>query len=408
MAVDATVDVDDTMNVKYRLRAIHYMTISMACLFGGYEFLRSAVTALFTLRFPAVSAYPLATALVSPFSIVALILYTKFLQQTSPATALLGSNIVAALVVLLTLLGSSNGVIIYLCFLFQNMYLNLICSQQWSFCDSVIPPQSNAKQVFGRIAGISCTISTGTALLVPVVQHRNALLALAVLSLIGSAAAAHRAYTLAKVHGFDPGMEQQQQQNNNKGKGRTTTTGVKDTIQLFRRVPILQALLVEAISFHSLSTVLNIAFVQSLSTMNMNEAARSSYLGWFYAGCNGVSALFQFVVLPLYGKNTSSAHLWQWLPIAPIVACGLWAVQPRTASYIAAALFCSKVSDYAIRSVAGNMVYQPLDFDCRFVGKGTSCVRVVDAFSTEIGFENLTPTLLLLLLLLWSSSFTTY
>jgi hypothetical protein len=142
-----------------------------------------------------------------------------------------------------------------------------------------------------------------------------------------------------------------------------------------------------------------VAFVQSLSAMRLNEAARSSYLGWFYAGCNSVSALFQFVILPWYGNNSnnnnkksqdddkttassgnnssSSAGLWQWLPVAPLIACGAWAARPDAAAYIAAALFCTKVADYAIRSVAGNMVYQPLDFDCRFVGKGKSVLLIV-------------------------------
>lgn len=346
-------------DTQARLLSIHYMTASMACLFGGYEFLRSAITALFTLRFPHRSAFPLATAVVSPVSIVALIAYTKLLHRNGPAFALKFCTILSAIIVLLSLVGSSSSSIVAMGFLFQNIYLNVICNQQWSFCDSVIPKDANSRKIFGRIAGLSCIVSTITAMAVPFLsKQRSYLLSLAALSLVGSAFFSHKAYRMAQRYGFDPGQEQQ----NKKTKQKT---GIMDTMRLFRRVPILQSLLAEAISFQSLSTVLNIAFIQSLAS---DEAARSSYLGRFYACCNGVSALFQFVILPHW--KLQSATLWKILPLAPLITCGIYALDVSNANAVALALFSSKVMDYAIRSVAGNMVYQPLDFDSRFVGKG--------------------------------------
>lgn len=75
-----------------RPRAILYMTLAMALHFGGYEFVRSGMLALFTSQTVgfanAAGAFPLAMGLVSPCSVVLLMGYNRVLEQRGPRAAL--------------------------------------------------------------------------------------------------------------------------------------------------------------------------------------------------------------------------------------------------------------------------------------------------------------------------------
>jgi ATP:ADP antiporter, AAA family len=59
----------------------------------------------------------------------------------------------------------------------------------------------------------------------------------------------------------------------------------------------------------------------------------------------------------------------------------LSAIQPTSTLWIAAlAFFALKSADYSIRNVANEMVYQPLDFDARYLGK-----EVIGVFANRFG-----------------------
>jgi ATP/ADP translocase len=57
------------------------------------------------------------------------------------------------------------------------------------------------------------------------------------------------------------------------------------------------------------------------------------------------------------------------------------AIQPTPTLWVAAlAFFALKSTDYSIRNVANEMVYQPLDFDARYLGK-----EVIGVFANRFG-----------------------
>jgi hypothetical protein len=124
------------------------------------------------------------------------------------------------------------------------------------------------------------------------------------------------------------------------------------------------------LSFQSLNTILNVAFVRSLKQDIVNDQLRAAYTGNFYSAINAVSALLQFVVVPLCLKYTEPAMIWRLMPLIPLAVCLPQLFQGQLSlTLLAAAFFAAKVMDYGGRSVLYIMAYQPLDFESRYVGK---------------------------------------
>jgi ATP/ADP translocase len=129
--------------------------------------------------------------------------------------------------------------------------------------------------------------------------------------------------------------------------------------QLFARVPTLRALFCEVISFQSLNTILNVAFVSGLKASIPNDLERSSYTGRLYSSINAASAVIQFVLMPALMKFAEPVWIWRLMPAVPAVVCAMQAVRPNhSLSLLATAFFVSKTLDYSVRSVVYAMVYQ--------------------------------------------------
>ena len=385
-------------NMDPRLQSILYMGGAMSLHFGGYEFFRNACLALFTSTqygFRSPAAFPLANGLVSPFSLLLLWFYSQQLFQRGPRVALRSTTIMSIVVILassglLQVCHSANlpayvgQVIIGLTFLFQNSYQYLLYTQQWSFAGSVLTPDEGSRW-FPALAGFSSVICSITSSLVPYILPYSGILglmALTSITLLGSCILGDMAYSLSQTHGFDPAQHMQQQQRSKKAKDADSKEGrLGRAISLFRRVPTLTVLFLEVISFQSLSTILNVAFVRTLKQQIPVDVERAGYSGRFYGLVNAVSAALQFLVLPLCMKYAEPAWIWRLMPVIPVLFCGLQVSQAESSLFlVAGAVFLCKTIDYAIRSVVYPMVYQPLDFESRFVGK-----EVIGVFGSRFG-----------------------
>ena len=388
-------------NLSPRARAVLYMTASMSLHYGGYEFVRNAGLALFTsdAGFPGPAAFPLANGLISPISVALLFIYGRQLENGGPRVALRNTTAYCILFVLATAAIMHCGdsipavitqAVIGMAFLFQNSYVYMLASQQWSFTDSIVTPDEGA-QWFGAMTGISSLVCTVAASLVPVMLPFTGLIgmyALTAVMLLGSLFCGERAYALAQQHGFDPALQQEPKAKKASDDGTTKSSSnrVSDALALFRRVPTLGALFTDGISFQTLNTILNVAMVRALKLEIPNDMARSAYTGRFYALVSGVSAALQFVLLPIGMKHLEPKQIWRIMPIIPFVV-SLVQVLPTTTGassaslrMLAGALFLTKVMDYSLRSVVYNMVYQPLDFESRFVGK-----EIIGVFGSRFG-----------------------
>lgn len=366
------------------------MALATALHFGGYEFVRNACLALFTSAdygFTSPAAFPLATALVSPFSVLLLWAYSQQLARHGPRITLRRTTGASLLMIggAAALLQSCQiwhlpklvrQIVLGGTYLFQNSYQYLLYTQEWSFLSSVLTP-SEGSIWFARIAGVSSLTCTLTGSLVAYVTPRiglYGLMALTCITLTGSLLCQDYAYALAQEHGFEPSPNQGK---TTKKDDQPSPQNAKDdhnrltqAIDLFRRVPTLRALLYETMAFQSLNTILNVAFVSVLKRTITNDWERSAYTGRLFSMINACSALFQFVALPVLIPRTEPAMIWRCMPLLPLVVCLQQTMQADLSlSLLAAAFALAKIMDYSFHSVVVPMVYQPLDFQSRYLGK---------------------------------------
>jgi ATP/ADP translocase len=163
------------------------------------------------------------------------------------------------------------------------------------------------------------------------------------------------------------------------------------TIHLFQRVPTLAALFGEVICFQSLSTVLNVYFVRQLKDGVPLDTDRASFTGRFYAYINGSAALMQFLVLPLARNFLEPKWVYRLMPLVQLPLLIYSALQPSSLSMAAASFFALKTMDYSLRNVVNEMVYQPLDFESRYLGK-----EVIGVFANRFGKSGMSMILSLL------------
>ena len=370
-----------------RAKACILMSLAMSLHFGGYEFARSGALALFTSSstgFSHPSAYPLAIGLVTPASLVLLYWYGLILKDEGPRRALYKTTALAVVTlavgtvlcqVLADLPFLSKGVVASL-FVFQNSYAHLLYTQQWSFLGSVMTPTEGTKW-FSLIAGLSSVVCTITATMVHTLSDTVGLLGLIIgtcVTLALSMILADNAYELSEIHGFDPSPELSSKSKtaNDDGqkKDQKEESLLSKTRRMFRTSKTLAGLFGEVISFQSLSTVLNVCFVRQLKESVPIDTDRASYTGKFYAIVNGSSGLMQFLVLPLARKYLEPQWVYRFLPLLLMPLLIYSAIQPTSSLWLASlAFFALKSTDYSIRNVANEMVYQPLDFDARYLGK---------------------------------------
>lgn len=359
-----------------RIQSVLWMTVAMSLHFGGYEFIRNATLALFTSKtygFAYKGAFPLANAAVPVSSLFMLYWYGRALAKTGPRGALrqttLGSILVIA--VLAAAIASANArplrqILVALLFLWQNSYQYLLYTQQWSFVTSVLTTREGARW-FSSIAGVSSLVCTLTGSLVPTLTARGGLvglLSLTTITLAASLLCSDRAYHIAHTHRFDP-------KPNNKITSSSKNTGpTQQAITLFRRVPTLNRLLIEVLSFQSLNTILTVIFVQALQqTFPTQDVQRSTYSSKVYLWVNACSTLLQFAVVPYVLPRIDARHVWRVLPILPLLLLLVAQYHQSSLFWAATAFGATKTLDYAVRGVIYVLAFTSLDFEARFVGK---------------------------------------
>lgn len=420
-------------NNSPRVQSCILMSIAMSLHFGGYEFARSAALALFTSSggitgFNHPSAYPFAIGCVTPTTLSLLYWYGTILKKNGPRKALQKTTSLVIVVlfvgtILIAGLSSIGGAasymtkaIVALLFVFQNSYAHLIYTQQWSFLGSVMTPTEGTRW-FTYIAGLSSIVCTITASCVSSIATNGngnggltALILLTCLTLTASMICSDRAYQLSNEYGFDPSNELQQKQQkkeDDKGITKSTSTSISTSVtdsnskvekvdddkdetllektkRMFQTSPILAGLFGEVITFQALSTVLNVCFVRQLKESIIIDSNRAAFTGKFYAGVNGSACIMQFLVLPLLRKYMEPQWVYRFLPLLlmPLLSYSAFFVSSSTSGlWIAAiAFFALKSTDYSIRNIANEMVYQPLDFDARYLGK-----EVIGVFANRFG-----------------------
>lgn len=400
------------------------MAMAMSMHFFGYEFARSATMTLLTSSrtgFKSNAALPFALAFVCPASLAMLSIYTKVLDVAGPRAALkstaifcsAGLSIFALVLRSLTLSTPASSpplpitkFLVVSLFVFREAYVQLMATQHWSFMGSVLDSSSGAKW-FGPIAGAS-SISSAVAgyAIGPLVNRFGVygLLVLTSVSLLASLLFAEGAYTIAERHGFNPADQHKSSKSKSKGKPSSHESLISKADSLFKRVPALKWLFIETLICQGLSTVLNVTFISKLRAVLPSDADRAAWMGKFYAYANMVSGFFQFGVIPLTIHHLKPAWVWTCLPLI-MISFGVGQILkfPPTLILTAGAFMTMKTIEYSVRGVVNELLYVPLDFESRYVGKevigmlgyrlgksGTSLLLSAAGYACELGLKELT------------------
>lgn len=401
--------------ISARGKSVFYMAVAMAFHYFGYSLARPITVALFTSASTGYAgfsaAFPFAMALVSPTALMLLLGYGRCLDRFGPQGALTYSTLACSLVVsasalAIAVLGRSGanlwgtGIPAVKCitgplFVFRESYVQLLTSQYWSFMASVLTPHQSARW-FGPIAGLTSLASAVAGIAVAPLVDRiglaGALLGTG-LMLLGSLVGTQLAYGVARQHGFTPTRPVV----NNKKQAKKPPPSKKNGVvvaptesqpslldkatQLFARVPVLKALFWEILASQGLATVLNVCFVAALGEAIPDDTQRAGWVGVFFSVINVITMVLQFGVLPPLMTVIEPRTLWRVLPLVSLLFTAFQAGHANPSlQLVSASLLVMKVSEYSARRMLDEMVFVPLDFDSRFVGK-----EVIGVFGYRFG-----------------------
>jgi ATP/ADP translocase len=399
------------------------MSLAMAFHYLGYSLARSITVSLFTSDKTGFknnhAAFPLAMTCISPVSLLLLLGYGAILDRYGAQWALMISTIACAVIIqggAMLLFGGIRyhwqlfgrpvlPLVTLLLFIFRESYVQLLTSQYWSFLVSALSPDQSARW-FGPIAGLTSLTSAVAGIIVtPIVQQlglAGGLMGTSV-ALLLSLIAVSAAYGIAREHGFEP-KQKKKKRRSGQGPGPSSQNGFLSFLQpkpvevesshgpfsmlgqanrLFQRVPVLSALFREILASQGLATILNVCFVSAIGTAIPNDQERAGYVGRYYSLINIITMALQFAVLPPLMTILEPRRLWQILPFLPLVITAYQVYQntDQPSLYIvSASLLVMKVSEYSARRMLDEMIFVPLDFESRYLGK-----EVLGVFGYRLG-----------------------
>lgn len=383
-----------------RAKAVLFMAIAMSFHYLGYSLARPITISLFTSStagyggYPA--AFPFAMAFVSPMSLALLMSYAKVLDNHGPRGALNASTLLCAIVMNAAALSihlfektgtqfmgvAAAKFVSGPLFVFRESYVQLLTTQYWSFMASALTPSQSAKW-FGPIAGLTSITSAiagfSVSNIIESIGISYALLGTGVTLLI-SLFAVNAAYGVAEEHGFSPVAKKAQGVSAAK-KNQEELGMVKKATNLFARVPVLGKLFVEILASQGLATILNVAFVARLGRSIPNDAERAGWVGKFFSTINVITMCLQFGILPPLLSVVEPKIMWRIVPLVAMIFSTFQASQKDPTLYIVSTtLLVMKVLEYSARRMLDEMVFVPLDFESRFVGK-----EVIGVFGYRFG-----------------------
>jgi len=390
-------------------RATLSMATCMSLHYLAYSLARPATMTLFTstrLGFGnSVSAYPFAMTFISPMSFILLLFYGNVLHQRGPLKALQTTTVgcatilglCGALLAKLDPLIDSNAnlakvarYIVGILFIFRESYVQLITSQHWSFISSVLTPNQSSTW-FAPISGLTSVTSAVSAMGVGKLSGLwglQGVLGVAAIVLGLSVFFGERAYSIAEKNGFNPADEHNRKKKEGKDStnNKSSTSNKEDGLitkarDVFTRVPTLWALFCEILACQGLSTLLNVCTVTKVSEVIPDDTERAGWMGKFFATVNVLSCILQFGVLPVTSSFTEPSLLWKGMPMIMIIMTVLLAfpkitgggsggngVEPSL-NMVASAFLVMKTMEFSVRRMLDEMVYVPLDYESRFLGK---------------------------------------
>lgn len=344
------------------------MALSGAFVLAGYEFVRSAATTLFKQAYGS-GGLPVGMALGPVALALALPLYGRILSAWGTRVTLHLTHAASSVAIVACVLGIRAGwaPAAGALFVLREAWIVLLVEQLWAFLDSSVNSDSS-RRLNGPVTGIASIGAILGGLLVGRVAPTLGTLWLPVLS-VGAMALASCVMEVAYRRCGEPQGDVHQ------ARGLSGHLG----LQPFRQHPVLGFMLAMMVVTQFALTALDLRFQGILSLELPDPDAQTAWSGHFFAALNGASALFQFVVVPVFLPRVRPTVLLLSLPIVNLVAWGFMAVHP-TLFTVGGAFLLFKSLDYSLFRGIREVLYVPLPFDARYRSK-----EIVDALGYRFG-----------------------
>lgn len=364
---------------------------------------------------------PLTVAVGFPSSAFTLYLYTKSIKNFGAKITLRLSNIACILIFLFIFIFSGRlkndlgSQIMIVCFYaFREIYVSLLSSQQWAFISTTLDRTTSSYLVsFSGIVSIASAVGGCTVVqLVNVGGVRGLLLTTLIAVVLGLICAelAHQTSEveqLQKVNKFSDQSEStttassatssssatpstsghhqssqasQTAQHHHSSHTKSVKSGFwLDSWNLIWKNKILQILFFEAVTHQFCSNMLNLMFHNGLRhSTEMNEI-KAKMVGRFFATVNVIASLLQCFFFPLIMSPTTLPTIMRYLPFIVLTAVLLGVFHPGTIS-VMLGFGTIKILEYSCMHSASEMIYMPLGYELRYVGK-----ELIKFFGQKLG-----------------------
>lgn len=336
------------------------------CVAGEYAITRPASTSIF-LSFYSTKHLPIVWLATVPLNLLVVSLYNRLLPRFGPLKMLgITAFLVAALNVSCAFWVSSVPSLIFLQFIWKDVYILLMFKQLWSLIHTTIP-QGKAKYLYGLIYGMG-TVGSILCSLIPsflAIDVGSNFLFLFTLPLYAALYWGYRkAFSKSALKGqpFKEALEEGQSK-------------LRESFSLLRKNSFLVALLLLVVFMQVSVGLMEYQFNSYLELNITEQDVRTAYCGRITGIVNVLSGLFQcigsFFLVHFLGLRGS--HL--FIPCILLANMIIFICFP-TFAVISGAFIFLKAVDFSLFGVIREMLYIPLKLDEKFRAKA-----IIDVFA---------------------------
>lgn len=317
----------------------------------------------------------------SPIGALVLYLYTNSIKKNGIYWTMLISNIscifILALVTIVynMLQGFWGRLVVLFFYSFREIYVTLISTQQWSFIATVLNKSKSSYMV--QYSGlISITSAFGGLLVEYIVGFGGvrALLFMALVAAVLSCVFDEIAYCIVsdfhKTKALMSPQIKHEEQKLKKDVSNQKQNFWMSATQLILSNETLRILFYEALAHQWCANMLNLIFYDGLRQSIPDGSLRAVVIGRFFATVNGIASVLQCFVLPYLLSTQTLPQFLIAIPLLVFIAI-IYSFVDTNALFLkdTIAFGTVKVLEYSIMTSATEMMYMPLDYEKRYIGK---------------------------------------
>jgi AAA family ATP:ADP antiporter len=357
---------------RRELIAAACISVAAGFVLAGYSAIRNASSTLFKEAYGA-GKLPLLMAVMPIGVLLVLVAYARVLSWLGPRRTLMATTlgcgaVIAGFYGVIRTEGVWPGARLARAGvrIFSDAYIALLIEQYWSFLTSTLDTRA-AKRLNGPIMGVASLGAVAGAWLVGGIVERFGtvnMLLVAAASLLPAAIISDCAYRAAG----EPKRERTAGVAATRASDEGGHRGGGLGLPLFRREPLLVAILVMVVATQVLAAVVDLNYQTVLQDVIPARDAQTKWAVRFEAVMNLLAAFMQFVAAPLLLRFVPVGVILVAMPVIQAVVTAVSFAHP-TLGFAAGAYVVFKMFDYSLFKAAKETLYIPLSYDARYRAK---------------------------------------